>query len=124
MTLRAILAVFFLLSMFGCQKQNAGGSGSGTYQVVVSSYDTDRKITAVKAVRDNAGIGLAEAKALKQDAASTSPATSTTSSPTIEFTGELKSAEIRVELPPGSVVTRGHVPPDLKGSPSTVFRLR
>lgn len=66
---RAILIVFFL-SCVACQKKNthAPGAGSGTYQVVLQSYEKDRKITVVKAVRDNTGMGLSEAKALVESA--------------------------------------------------------
>lgn len=64
---RAILIVF-LLSCVACKKQNAVATGSGgTYQVVLNSYDKDRKITVIKAVRDNTGIGLSEAKALVEN---------------------------------------------------------
>jgi large subunit ribosomal protein L7/L12 len=65
---RAVLLVLFLSSV-ACKKQNAAATGpAGTYQVVLKSYDKDRKITVVKAVRDNTGFGLSEAKALVENA--------------------------------------------------------
>lgn len=67
---RAIL-LLFLLTGVACKKQNAPvvaiGSGSGTYHVVFTSYDKDKKISVIKAVRDNTGFGLAEAKALVEN---------------------------------------------------------
>jgi large subunit ribosomal protein L7/L12 len=67
---RAILIVSLLLCV-ACKKQNADATGSGTYQVVLNSYDKDRKITVVKAVRDNTGLGLSEAKALVENTPAT-----------------------------------------------------
>lgn len=68
---RAILLVFFL-SCVACKKQNTAATApAGTYQVVLNSYDKDRKITVVKAVRDNTGIGLSEAKALVENTPTT-----------------------------------------------------
>jgi large subunit ribosomal protein L7/L12 len=62
-----VLGLF--LSSVACKKQNpATTSPAGTYQVVLKSYDKERKITVVKAVRDNTGIGLSEAKALVENA--------------------------------------------------------
>ena len=39
--------------------------------MVISSYDKDRKIRIVKAVRDNTGVGLAEAKTFVESVPST-----------------------------------------------------
>jgi ribosomal protein L7/L12 len=66
---RAILIVFFL-SCVACKKKEAppvAPGPAGTYQVVFNSYDKDKKISVIKAVRDNTGIGLAEAKALVEN---------------------------------------------------------
>ena len=67
---RSILVIFFL-SCVACQKQKTDATGAGTYQVVLNSYDKDRKITVVKAVRDNTGMGLSEAKALVENTPAT-----------------------------------------------------
>lgn len=69
MLLRASVIILCLIVALACGDTNesAGASEAGSYAVVITSVDPDRKIQSIKAVREATGLGLADAKHLVED---------------------------------------------------------